>query len=94
MKRVDYEGAVFINCPFDDAYKPILRAIIFTVMRCGFVPRSALEDDNGLQNRLDKIQAVIAGCRYGIHDISRTSLNENGLPRFNMPFELGLFFGA
>jgi hypothetical protein len=94
MKRIDYEVAVFINCPFDDVYKPILRAIIFTVMRCGFVPRSALEEDNGLQNRLDKIQQVIAGCRYGIHDISRTSLNENGLPRFNMPFELGLFFGA
>lgn len=94
MKTIDYEGSVFINCPFDDAYKPILRAIIFTVMRCGFIPRSALEKDNGLQNRLDKIQEVIAGCQYGIHDISRTTLNENGLPRFNMPFELGLFFGA
>jgi len=31
---------------------------------------------------------------YGIHDISRTELNDNDLPRFNMPFELGLFFGA
>jgi hypothetical protein len=94
MKRVDYEDAVFINCPFDDAYNPILKAIIFAIYRCGFVPRSALEADNGLQSRLDKIQQVIAGCQYGIHDISRTSLNENGLPRFNMPFELGLFFGA
>lgn len=94
MKRVDYEDAVFINCPFDDAYNPVLKAIIFAVYRCGFVPRSALEADNGLQNRLDKIQEVIAGCRYGIHDISRTTLSENGLPRFNMPFELGLFFGA
>lgn len=94
MKETNYENSVFINCPFDETYTPILRAIIFAVYRCGFVPRSALEADNGLQNRLHKIQSVIAGCRYGIHDISRTELNENNLPRFNMPFELGLFFGA
>lgn len=94
MKEINYENSVFINCPFDETYTPILRAIIFAVYRCGFVPRSALEADNGLQNRLHKIQSVIAGCHYGIHDISRTELNENGLPRFNMPFELGLFFGA
>ena len=29
------------------------------------------------------------------HDISRTELDENsGLPRFNMPLELGIFLGA
>jgi len=94
MKYVPYEDAVFLNCPFDENYSPIFRAIIFTVYRCGFVPRSALEEDNGLQNRLDKIQRIIEGCQYGIHDLSRTELNANGLPRFNMPFELGLFFGA
>lgn len=94
MKQVPYEDAVFINCPFDDAYVPLLRAIVFTVMRCGFVCRSAMEEDNGLQNRLDKIQRIIAQCKYGVHDISRTDLNANDLPRFNMPFELGLFFGA
>ncbi|HEY9343225.1 MAG TPA: hypothetical protein VIQ23_16705, partial [Hanamia sp.] len=32
--------------------------------------------------------------RYGIHDISRTEINANGFPRFNMPFEFGIFFGA
>jgi hypothetical protein len=94
MKQIPYDKAVFVNCPFDDTYSPILKAIIFTVMRCGFIPRSALEEDNGLQNRLDKIQRIIEGCRYGVHDISRTTLNANKLPRFNMPFELGLFFGA
>jgi hypothetical protein len=31
----------------------------------------------------------------GIHDISRTEVNpDTRLPRFNMPFELGLFLGA
>ena len=30
-----------------------------------------------------------------IHDISRTELDKKtSLPRFNMPFELGLFLGA
>jgi hypothetical protein len=34
-------------------------------------------------------------CRFGIHDISRIEHDTvNHLPRFNMPFELGLFLGA
>jgi hypothetical protein len=85
---------VFINCPFDDAYTPLLRAIVFCIYRCGFIPVTALNEDNGLDNRLHKIEECIEKCRYGIHDISRTELNENNLPRFNMPFELGIFFGA
>ena len=60
----------------------------------GFYPRAALEADNGLQNRLSKIEGLVEECRFGIHDISRVESNAAGLPRFNMPFELGLFFGA
>jgi hypothetical protein len=37
--------------------------------------------------------AIMGGCRFAIHDISRTQLS-GGLPRFNMPFELGIFVGA
>ncbi len=86
---------VFINCPFDDDYAPIFRALIFTIYACGFRPRSALElDDNG-QTRIDKLFILIGDCRYGIHDLSRTELDRvNGLPRFNMPLELGIFLGA
>ncbi len=37
----------------------------------------------------------IKGTRNGIHDISRTELDENsGFPRFNMPLEFGVFLGA
>jgi len=89
-----YNDNVFINCPFDETFKPLLYAIVYTVYRCGFFPLSALSDDDGTENRLDKIYRIIANCRYGIHDISNTSSNNEGLPRFNMPFELGLFFGA
>lgn len=86
---------VFINCPFDDHYKPIFDALVFAVFECGFRPRSALELVDGGEVRLDKICRMISSCRYAIHDISRTELDGvNQLPRFNMPFELGLFLGA
>lgn len=32
--------------------------------------------------------------KYSIHDISRVELNTKGLPRFNMPLECGIDFGA
>jgi hypothetical protein len=86
---------VFINCPFDDDYGPIFRALIFTIYACGFRPRSALELDDGGQTRIEKLFRIIEQCRYGIHDLSRTELDEtNQLPRFNMPLELGMFLGA
>lgn len=34
---------VFINCPFDNAYKPIFDAIVFAIYDLGFVARSALK---------------------------------------------------
>ena len=85
---------VFINCPFDNSYKCIFDAIVFAVFDCGFVPRSALEIIDTGQVRVDKILQIMDQCRFGYHDISRTDLDEiNQLPRFNMPFELGLFLG-
>jgi hypothetical protein len=86
---------VFINCPFDDDYAAFFRAIVFVVIRSGFRPRCALETDDSSENRFEKICTIISECRYGIHDISRTQLDRRyGLPRFNMPLELGLFLGA
>jgi len=85
---------VFVNCPFDTEYAPMLNAIVYTIYRCGFSVQTALNEDDATENRLDKIIRCIGDCRYGIHDISRTELNKAGLPRFNMPFELGIFFGA
>ena len=86
---------VFINCPFDGRYTPLFRAIVFVVYDCGFIPRCALELEDSSRVRIDKILNLISACRFGIHDISRTSLDATThLPRFNMPFELGLFLGA
>ena len=89
------DRAVFINCPFTPDYRAHFRAIVFTVIRSGFTPRCALEADDSSENRLEKICEIIGECRYGIHDISKTEPDaDSGLPRFNMPFELGLFIGA
>lgn len=95
MPSAHYNDNVFINCPFDSVYKPLFDAMIFTVYDCGFIPRCALEEDDASQVRIDKIYSMIADCRYGIHDISRTQLDrDSGFPRFNMPLELGIFLGA
>lgn len=89
------ETSVFLNCPFDEDYRPIFEALVFASFDCGYVPRCALEADDGGQVRVEKIIAIIRSCRLGVHDISRTELDAaNRLPRFNMPFELGLFVGA
>ncbi len=90
-----YRDSVFTNCPFDEEYVPIFRAIVFTVSLCGFVPRSTLEHDDASQVRIEKIYRLIGASPLGIHDVSRTELDaENQLPRFNMPLELGVFLGA
>jgi hypothetical protein len=90
-----YERSVFINCPFDADYGPIFEAIVFAVMDCEFEPRCAREANDSSVARIDKIERIIEECRLGIHDISRTEPDKStGLPRFNMPLELGLFLGA
>jgi len=89
------EDHVFINCPFDTDYKPLFEAIVFVVHAAGFIARSALEVDDGSENRLEKIMRLMAECKFGVHDISRTELDPlHHLPRFNMPFELGLFLAC
>lgn len=91
----DYGWSVFINAPFDNRYRRIFDAIVFTIIDCGFTARCALEVEDGSQVRLEKIFSIISGCRYSIHDLSRTQLDsKNRLPRFNMPLELGMFLGA
>ncbi|HLP48700.1 MAG TPA: hypothetical protein VK469_22350 [Candidatus Kapabacteria bacterium] len=91
----DYSKDVFINCPFDDSYNDIFFAIIFTVFDCGFNARCALELEDSGEVRIEKIAKIIKSCKCGIHDISLTELDKRtGLPRFNMPLELGIFLGA
>jgi len=95
IAKAGYNRNVFLNCPFDEDYQDLQNAILFAVTDCGYRVRSALEENDGGVVRIDKIVRLIEESRLGIHDISRTELDPaNQLPRFNMPFELGLFLGA
>jgi hypothetical protein len=85
---------VFLNVPFDDEYEPLFAALVFTVSACGYRVRCALEDDDSGDIRLDKLVQLIRESPRSIHDLSRIQPGHNDLPRFNMPFELGLALGA
>ena len=97
MRQYDpqYEKNVFVNCPFDEDYRPVLKALLFTLVHCGLVPRIASERVDSGEVRFLKIVELIRDSRYGIHDLSRMGpVGPNELPRFNMPFELGVDIGA
>jgi hypothetical protein len=86
---------VFLNCPFDTTYRPLFQALVFAIHDCGFEARCALEAEDSGELRMRKIKRIIGECGYGIHDISRVKPDpSDGLPRFNVPLELGLFLGA
>ena len=95
MKTANYSHNVFINCPFDEAYAPLLEAIAFVVIFAGLVPRLASETNDGAESRIGRIVGLIEDSKYSIHDLSRAqavSIGEHY--RMNMPFELGMDFGC
>jgi len=95
MPSAEYERNVFVNCPLDEEYRNLFEALVFGIHDCGFIARCALEVDDASEVRIDKITSLISNCKFGIHDISRTTTDSiTNLPRFNMPLELGLFLGA
>jgi hypothetical protein len=85
---------VFVNCPFDEQYEPLRDALIFALLCCGANPRLALEESDGAASRAGTIFRLMKKCRLAVHDLSRVGLDsQTGYPRFNMPFELGVFLG-
>lgn len=95
MQDAAFDDCVFINCPFDDAYAPILQAILFCVTSLGLVPRIATESADSGAVRLLKIRDLILSSKYSIHDLSRSQAKKQGeFYRLNMPFELGLDYGC
>lgn len=91
-----YDTSVFVNCPFDTEYRPILQALTFAIQDCGFLVKTALGTNDSGETRLRKIEDMIRDCRYSVHDLCRVEADTKvgQLPRFNMPFEMGLAFGA
>lgn len=91
----NFEKNVFINCPFDPAYKKLLRPLLFTILYFGFNPKIASESSDSAEQRIDKICGLIASSKYSIHDLSRLrSTRRNEFSRHNMPFELGIDYGS
>ena len=94
MTTAARDRSVFINSPFDQEYRPLFDAIVFTVLYCRYDVRSALEEEDSANVRLQKIITLLKASRFSIHDISRVEQDaDTGLPRFNMPLELGAAIG-
>ncbi len=90
-----FEKNVFINCPFDDEYRSLLRPLLFVVLFLDFNPKIASERSDSGESRIEKICGLIRESRYSIHDLSRLqSSQENEFFRMNMPFELGIEYGG
>lgn len=95
MAELQFDRCVFINCPFDDDYAPILQAILFCIIYLDLYPRLARERADSAENRLDKIRGLIEASKYSIHDLSRCQAKKKDeYYRLNMPFELGIDYGC
>lgn len=82
---------VFLNIPYDNKFEKLFVAYIAGISAFGLVPRATLEIPDS-SRRLEKILRLAGNCRYSVHDLSRVQLDPKKprVPRFNMPFELGL----
>ena len=93
VDRFSPVSTVFLNVPFDEKYSPLLIALLAGLAALGRDPHCVLEVPSGGRNRLDRIYHLIAACGASIHDLSRvTASGPLRVPRFNMPFELGLAY--
>jgi hypothetical protein len=79
--------SVFLNIPYDKEFESLYVAYIVGLTQLGLRVTAALAVPN--QGRLETIIGLIAKSDYSIHDLSRIEISK-GIPRFNMPVELGL----
>lgn len=87
MPRNKRLESVFLNIPYDDAFEPLYLAYIVGLTQLGLRINAALAIPN--QGRLNTIIQLIEQSDFSIHDLSRIEVSR-GVPRFNMPVELGL----
>lgn len=87
-------NAIFINCPFDNKYKPMLRAMLFVARFYGLDVKIASSDTDSKSNRLQRIMDLMKESKYSVHDLSKLMAEKRKeYYRMNMPFELGLDYG-
>lgn len=63
-----FEKNIFINCPFDKEYVPILKPIVFCVVYLDYHPLMS-ETINSAESRIARIQHLIESAKYSIHDL-------------------------
>ena len=82
---------MFINVPFDSQHERLFLALIAGLVALGLNPRCVLEVPPST-DRLRRLCSLIRACPFSIHDLSQIQLSPGPfrVPRFNMPFELGL----
>jgi hypothetical protein len=94
LNDATFDNSVFVNCPFDDEFAPLLEAMLFCIVYAGLTPRLASEQLEGGASRLDKIVEIVNQCKFSVHDLSKCRASTAGeYLRMNMPFELGLDMG-
>lgn len=79
--------SVFLNIPYDNGFENLYLAYIVGLTQLGLRINATLAVPN--QGRLETIIGLIGESNFSIHDLSRIELSK-GIPRFNMPVELGL----
>lgn len=78
---------MFLNVPYDAAFETLYLAYIVGLTQLGLRINAAVAVPN--QGRLNTIIRLIEESDSSIHDLSRVEA-PGGVPRFNMPVELGL----
>jgi hypothetical protein len=87
MGRLRHVESVFLNIPYDDDFEDLYLAYTVGLTELGLKLNATLAVPN--QGRLETIIDLIEKSDFSIHDLSRIELSD-GIPRFNMPLELGL----
>jgi hypothetical protein len=87
MARRKRVQSVFLNIPYDAQFEELHLAYIVGLTQLGLKINATLALPN--QDRLKRIVGLIEKSDVSIHDLSRIE-SPSGVPRFNMPLELGL----
>ena len=85
--------SVFLNVPFDKPYEPVFIGLVGALVYLGKNPRTVLDLAGGAATRMNRLINAIRESPFSVHDLSRVQISGRGagaVPRFNMPFELGL----
>jgi len=89
----DTVSKAFLNLPFHEDYENVCLALICGLVCYGITP-TIVTESTGSRWRLEKLAELISRCEFSFHDLSYLKLDgPQRVPRFNIPFELGLAIG-